>query len=54
MVVKKSNIGHLIKIFGYKTLKILRSYSASNVQDRTFGSHGDIFTFEIKQGDLML
>ena len=34
MVVQKSNIGHLYKIFRYKTLKILRSYLPSERQER--------------------
>jgi hypothetical protein len=34
MVVQKSNIGHLYKIFRYKTLKILRSYLPSEGQER--------------------
>ncbi len=34
MVVQKSNIGHLNKIFIYKTLKLLRFYLASKGQER--------------------
>ncbi len=30
----KSNIGHLNEIFGYLTLKLLRSYSASKGQEK--------------------
>jgi hypothetical protein len=34
MVVQKSNLGHLNKIFRYKTIKLLRSYLASKGQER--------------------
>jgi hypothetical protein len=34
MVVQKSNIGHLSKIFRYKMLKSLRSYSAATGPER--------------------
>jgi len=34
MVMQKSNIGHIYKIIRYKTLKLLRSYSALKGQER--------------------
>jgi len=34
IVVQKSKIGHLDKIFRYETLKLLRSYSAFKGQER--------------------
>ncbi len=46
MVVQKTNIGHLNKIFGYKTLKLLRSYSAFKIQDR---SQANICPFEVSR-----
>jgi hypothetical protein len=37
IVLQKSNMGHLDKIFRYKTLKSLRSYSAFKGQERFEG-----------------